>query len=142
MVPARGQHPYRAALDNVVEVYQAVLRPGTPADKMVLAGAPPARLRSCRRCSGCVTTPVRFAARAEAELERRAQRFSAAGVRVDQKLLYGKRVLEIVRDARERKVDLIVMSSHKIDPAAAAQSLGTLSYQVSILCDCPVLLVK
>ncbi len=85
---------------------------------------------------------ARIATQVETELERRAQRFAAAGVRVDRKILYGKRALEIVRDARERKVDLIVMSSHQIDPAAAAQSLGTLSYQVSILCDCPVLLVK
>jgi hypothetical protein len=47
-----------------------------------------------------------------------------------------------VREARDWKVDLIVVSSHKIDPHAAVASLGTLSYQVSILCDCPVLLVK
>jgi nucleotide-binding universal stress UspA family protein len=67
---------------------------------------------------------------------------AAAGSRVDRKILYGKRLIEIVRDACERKVDLIVMSSHKVDPAAGASSFGTLSYQVSILCDCPVLLVK
>jgi nucleotide-binding universal stress UspA family protein len=84
----------------------------------------------------------RITSRAEAELEVRGQRFAAAGIRVDRKILYGKRLTEIVRDARERKVDIVVMSSHKVDPAAAAQSLGTLSYQVSILCDCPVLLVK
>ncbi len=80
--------------------------------------------------------------RAETELEQRAQRFAAAGLRVDQKILLGKRLVEIIRDARDRSVDLVVMSSHKVDPAAAAQSMGTLSYQVSILCDCPVLLVK
>jgi hypothetical protein len=39
-------------------------------------------------------------------------------------------------------VDLIVMRFHKVDPAARDSSLGTLSYQVSILCDCLVLLVK
>ncbi len=85
---------------------------------------------------------ARITSRAETELEARAQRFAAAGIRVDRKILYGKRLAEIVRDVRERTVDLIVMSSHKVDPAAAASSLGTLSYQVSILCDCPVLLVK
>jgi len=47
-----------------------------------------------------------------------------------------------VREAVDRKVDLVVVSSHKVDPAATVQSLGTLSYQVSILCECPVLLVK
>lgn len=85
---------------------------------------------------------ARITSRAETELEARAQRFVATGIHVDRKILYGKPLAEIVRDARERKVDLIVMSSHKVDPAAAASSLGTLSYQVSILCDCPVLLVK
>ena len=45
-------------------------------------------------------------------------------------------------DANDRQADLIVMSSHRVDLEAAVQSIGTLSYQVSILCDCPVLLVK
>ena len=85
---------------------------------------------------------AQIAARAEAELEARSQRFAAAGIRVDRKIRFGRRIVEIVSDAHERKVDLIVMSSHKVDPSAVAASLGTLSYQVSVLCDCPVLLVK
>jgi nucleotide-binding universal stress UspA family protein len=84
----------------------------------------------------------RLNSRAETQLESRSQRFADAGVAVDRKIRHGKRLAEIVRDARDRKADLIVMSSHRVDPNAAAQSLGTLSYQVSILCDCPVLLVK
>jgi universal stress protein A len=84
----------------------------------------------------------RLSSRAETQLEARSQRFSAAEIAVDWKIRYGKRLTEIVQDARDRKADLIVMSSHKVDPAAPARSLGTLSYQVSILCDCPVLLVK
>jgi nucleotide-binding universal stress UspA family protein len=83
-----------------------------------------------------------LAARATMQLESRGRRLAKGGVDVDWKLRYGKRLVEIVQDARDRKADLIVMSSHRVDPAAAAQSLGTLSYQVSILCDCPVLLVK
>jgi len=84
----------------------------------------------------------RLLTRAETQLESRSQRFAAAGIAVDWKIREGKRLIEIVEDVRDRKADLVVMSSHKVDPAAAAQSLGTLSYQVSILCDCPVLLVK
>jgi len=84
----------------------------------------------------------RLLTRAETQLESRSQRFAAAGIAVDWKIREGKRLVEIVQDVRDRKADLVVMSSHKVDPAAAAQSLGTLSYQVSILCDCPVLLVK
>jgi universal stress protein A len=85
---------------------------------------------------------TRLAARAEAELANRAHSFERAGISVDRKIVYGKRLTEIVREARERKADLIVVSSHKVEPAAAVQSLGTLSYQISILCDCAVLLVK
>src|SRR5579863_4209410 len=85
---------------------------------------------------------ARLASHAETEMEARAQRFAGAGIRVDRKIRYGKRLTEIVRDSRERRVDLIVMSSHKVDPATPAESLGTLSYQVSFLCDCPVLLIK
>lgn len=85
---------------------------------------------------------TRLASRAEAELAARAQEFQRAGISVDRKILYGKRLAEIVREAHDRKADLIVVSSHKVDPASPAQSLGTLSYQISILCDCPVLLVK
>lgn len=84
----------------------------------------------------------RLLTRAETQLESRSQRFAAAGIAVDWKIREGKRLVEIVQDVRDRKADLVVMSSHKVDPSAAAQSLGTLSYQVSILCDCPVLLVK
>ena len=85
---------------------------------------------------------ARITSRAESELQARLQRFTAAGIRVDTKIRYGRRLVEIIRDAHERKVDLIVMSSHKVDPSAPTTSLGTLSYQVSVLCDCPVLLVK
>jgi len=83
-----------------------------------------------------------LASRASTQLESRSQRFADAGIAVDWKIRYGKRPVEIVQDAHDRKADLIVMSSHRVDPTAAVQSLGTLSYQVSILCDCPVLLVK
>ena len=85
---------------------------------------------------------TRLTSRAEAELAARVQEGACAGISVERKLVYGKRLTEIVREARDLKVDLIVMSSHKVDPAAAVQGLGTLSYQVSVLCDCPILLVK
>jgi len=85
---------------------------------------------------------TRLTSRAEAELSTRAQEFALAGISVDRKILYGRRLAEIVRESRDLNVDLIVMSSHKVDPTATVQSLGALSYQVAILCDCLVLLVK
>ena len=80
--------------------------------------------------------------RADSELERLSQRFVAAGLAVDSKTRYGKRLSEIVSDIVERKADLVVMSSHKPDLAKPLQTWATLSYQVSVLCPCPVLLVK
>ena len=85
---------------------------------------------------------ARLQTRADSELERMAQRFIAAKVAVDRKIRFGKRLSEIVRDSAERKADLIVMSSHKPDLQKPAQTWATLSYQVSVLCPCPVLLVK
>ena len=80
--------------------------------------------------------------RAEAELETVSQRFDEAGLIVERKVRVGKRLMEIVTDSIERNVDLIVMSSHKPDLTNPLHTWNTLSYQVSVLCPSPVLLVK
>jgi nucleotide-binding universal stress UspA family protein len=85
---------------------------------------------------------ARLRVRAESELESKSQRFDQAGIAVDCKIRIGHRLHEIVTDSVERAADLIVMSSHKPDPTRPVQTWGTLSYQVSMLCQCPVLLVK
>jgi nucleotide-binding universal stress UspA family protein len=84
----------------------------------------------------------RLQARAETELEAKSQRFEEAGIAVDRKIRIGNRLHEIVTDSTERHADLIVMSSHKPDLNRPLQTWATLSYQVSVLCPCPVLLVK
>ncbi len=61
---------------------------------------------------------------------------------IQREILYGKRLAEIIRFSRERDIDLIVVSSHKIDPDDLERGWGTISYKVSILSHCPVLLVK
>lgn len=85
---------------------------------------------------------TRLNQRAETELETLSQRFVDAGVVTDWKVRLGKRAAEIINFATDCDVDLIVMNSHKIDPTQAGAGIGTLSYQVSIFCACPVLLVK
>jgi universal stress protein A len=80
--------------------------------------------------------------RAEAELETLSQRFDEAGIIVERKVRVGKRLKEIVAVSIEHNIDLIVMSSHKPDLANLTETWNTLSYQVSVLCLCPVLLVK
>lgn len=57
-------------------------------------------------------------------------------------ILVGSRVEEIIRFARENQVDLIVLSSHQIDPENPAEGWGTISHKVGILAPCPVMLVK
>ncbi len=79
---------------------------------------------------------------AESELDSKAQRFMAAGVRVNQRVRFGSRPTEIVRYASEHTVDLIIMSSHAVDRLHPATSLATVSYQVSVLCESPIMLVK
>lgn len=80
--------------------------------------------------------------RADGDLESMAQRFADSGLEIEHKVWIGKRVREIVRFTEDRNVDLVVLSSHPVDRAQPVQSLATVSYQVSLLCRCPVLLVK
>lgn len=61
---------------------------------------------------------------------------------VEKKIMYGNRVGEIIKFARESKVDLIILSSHKIDVDDPGRGWGTISYKVGILSQCPVMLIK
>ena len=61
---------------------------------------------------------------------------------VEPQVVYGNRTQEIVRYAKENNVDLIIMKSHKVDLEEPNQGWGTISYKVSILAQCPVMLVK
>ncbi len=76
------------------------------------------------------------------DLESLSQRFADAGVTVEVKVPLGKPLKEIVSFAATHEVDLIVMSSHPVDKEDLLQSWGTLSYKVSVACQCPILLVK
>jgi nucleotide-binding universal stress UspA family protein len=79
---------------------------------------------------------------AEEKIARAAQRFGANGVEVEGVVLIGVPAREIVRYAAGRKVDLIVMSSHRVAPGRSGEGWGTTSYKVALLCSCPILLVK
>ena len=59
-----------------------------------------------------------------------------------EEVIFGERAHEIVRYAMETGVDLIVLSSHRIDLQDPDAAWGTVSYKVGILSQCPVLLVK
>ncbi|MEX0937643.1 MAG: universal stress protein [Pirellulales bacterium] len=68
--------------------------------------------------------------------------FDEAGVSVEKVVVYGRRGGEIVRYSQDSGVDLLVLSSHKVNLEEERPEWGTLSHQISIVCQCPVLLVK
>ncbi len=76
------------------------------------------------------------------KLEGLTEQFVSQGVVVHQEILYGKRAEQIVQFAMEHQIDLIVLTSHKIDLNSPTQGWGSISYKVGILSQCPVLLVK
>jgi len=57
-------------------------------------------------------------------------------------VLLGHRVYALIEFAEQELADVIVLSSHRVDPGRPAADWMTLSYRVSILAQCPVLLVK
>lgn len=80
--------------------------------------------------------------RARTNLAACAERFHDAKIPVAEKVVLGKRGEGIVAYAMRKEVDLVVLSSHKISLNQPPEGWATLSYQVSILCQCPVMLVK
>jgi nucleotide-binding universal stress UspA family protein len=75
-------------------------------------------------------------------LRRIAALFTARGLPVGVVVCIGEPAREIVKSAATRKIDLIVMGSHKVAPGPPSAGWGTTSYKVGIFCRCPVLLVK
>jgi nucleotide-binding universal stress UspA family protein len=71
-----------------------------------------------------------------------AARLAARQVACRTEVAFGNRAVEILRHAQQHGTDLIVLTSHRIDPQQGAVGLGTLSHKVGILAPCPVLLVK
>ncbi|HEX4498170.1 MAG TPA: universal stress protein [Thermoanaerobaculia bacterium] len=69
-------------------------------------------------------------------------RLEERGAKVRHQILFGKRAETIVRYAEEMAIDLMVLSSHKVDRDHPALGLGTLGYGIAIVARCPVLLVK
>ena len=80
--------------------------------------------------------------RARGKMSKCVARFEKANIPVTQKIVMGKTARGIVSYAMRKNVDLVVLSSHKVKLNEAPKGWATLSYQVSILCQCPVMLVK
>jgi nucleotide-binding universal stress UspA family protein len=81
--------------------------------------------------------------KAAGHLERQARQLADAGVKaLGRVVVYGHRAEEVVKYAEANGIDLIVLSSHRVDPDNPGLNWATLSYKVAILAQCPVLLVK
>jgi nucleotide-binding universal stress UspA family protein len=85
---------------------------------------------------------ARLARTSRRRLARVAARLAAAGLSVRTVVLVGDPPAAIVRSAAKRRVSLIVMGSHRPEPARPGGGWGTTSYKVGLLCRCPILLVK
>jgi nucleotide-binding universal stress UspA family protein len=57
-------------------------------------------------------------------------------------ILYGHRGAEVVRYAAEHGIDVIVLTSPRLDPKNPGVGWGSLSYKISMFAQCPILLVK
>lgn len=79
---------------------------------------------------------------AEAKMRALALPHQDTTIAIDYQITYGERTREILRIAEADGVDLIVMKSHQIDPAAPTQGWGTISHKIGILAQCPVMLMK
>jgi universal stress protein A len=89
---------------------------------------------------------TRFYAEVESSVRDRlselARRFQQAGLDVDQEIVVGRRVRTIVQFSATESVDLIVMRSRRADPRQPQQAIASVSHQVSVLSQCPVMLIK
>jgi nucleotide-binding universal stress UspA family protein len=78
---------------------------------------------------------------ARQHLEQHSKVFAERNIPVHREVVYSNRAPEIARYAAESGADLIVLTAPQIEPANPA-SWGSMSYKVSILARCPVLLVR
>ncbi|HKZ02424.1 MAG TPA: universal stress protein [Pyrinomonadaceae bacterium] len=78
---------------------------------------------------------------AERELPKLAEREEAAGLQLEELIVYGEAASEIVRVAKERNVDLIVISSHG-RTGLGRILFGSTAEAVVRHATCPVLVVK
>lgn len=84
----------------------------------------------------------RFKRVSAVKLEHAARPFLARGLRVRTIVRLGDPPLEIVRLALRQQADLVIMGSHRVNPARPRPAFGTTSYKVALACQCPILLVK
>ena len=66
----------------------------------------------------------------------------SSGVTVHAKLVYGKKIREILGHARDQETDLIVMGSTRVRLDNPIGGFDSTSHSIAMLSQCPVFLVK
>ncbi len=80
--------------------------------------------------------------KSRARLDAFTARLQEKGVSARPVVLFGERVREVLRYAAQEAVDLIVLTSHPVDPNEPGSGLATMSYLIGIAAKCPVMLIK
>lgn len=84
----------------------------------------------------------KLASKARLKMNETVRQYSHRKAEIDNEIIFGNRVGEIVEFAIKHAIDLIILSSHKLDKMDAVQDWATISYKVGILAPCPVMMVK
>lgn len=84
----------------------------------------------------------RLEAKANKLLQQLQGRLESRKLAVRGVTVFGNRTKEIVHFAAQTGADVIVLTAPRPDPANPGTGLGSLSYKVGYLAQCPVLLVK
>lgn len=71
-----------------------------------------------------------------------ARPFRKKHLTVHEEVRVGDPVTEILASAKEHGSDLLLLDSHRFDPADPTRGWATVSYRAASLCTCPVLLAK
>ena len=79
--------------------------------------------------------------KATREMDELKSRIDIDGVEHHEVIVFGNRASAILDHAEENDVDLIVMSSRRLNPYHP-HDIASMSHKVAILASCPVLLVK
>lgn len=83
----------------------------------------------------------RLETKARTHLGRLLRSVEESRVSTRAEIVFGDRSQEIIRYCSKAGCDLVVLTSHRIDPDSPT-GWGTLSYKIGILAPCPILLVK
>jgi nucleotide-binding universal stress UspA family protein len=84
----------------------------------------------------------RLAMKARLKMQKMSIHHTAKKLKIDNEIIFGNRVGEIVDFANHHAIDLIILRSHKLTRVDSVEGWATISYKVGILAPCPVLLVK